>query len=298
MSVQHHTFPTVPGRVVVFGSSGFVGRHLLAHLREELIPTVGIASADLDLTHPTAAARLSHTLQQEDAVVFLAALTPDKGNDIHALMRNLAMAHSLAALDSPPSLAHVIYVSSDAVYSLTDTPLSESSVPDPPTLYGHMHLLREKMVAHLCEVWRCPLLIVRPCALFGPGDTHNSYGPNRFIRSADLEQRITLFGDGEEQRDHLYVLDFVRLLGLCLRHRSAGLVNAATGASVSFLELATQVAGQCAGRVDVVRQPRRTPVTHRHFDISALIRAFPAFRFTQRNTALRATADALRVPVA
>jgi hypothetical protein len=32
--------------------------------------------------------------------------------------------------------------------------------------------------------------------------------------------------------------------------------------------------------VEIATSPRANPITHRHFDVSALLSAFPGFRFT------------------
>jgi nucleoside-diphosphate-sugar epimerase len=91
---------------------------------------------------------------------------------------------------------------------------------------------------------------------------------------------IKLFGEGEEKRDHIHVDDAARLIALCLRRRSTGILNLATGVSTSFGEVA-RLCSACAGRpVAIESLPRGGPVTHRHFDVSVLARAFPAFAFT------------------
>jgi len=45
-----------------------------------------------------------------------------------------------------------------------------------------------------------PLAILRPTLVYGAGDPHNGYGPNRFRRLASANQPIVLFGEGEERR--------------------------------------------------------------------------------------------------
>ena len=61
---------------------------------------------------------------------------------------------------------------------------------------------------------------------------------------------------------------------------SAGVLNLATGQSISYRDLAAKVAACFDGPIEIAGTPRQTPITHRHFDISALHRAFPEFRFT------------------
>ena len=128
--------------------------------------------------------------------------------------------------------------------------------------------------------------MLRSTLIFGAGDTHNSYGANRFMRAAAVDRRIALFGGGEEQRDHVYVDDVVRVIQEVLHRRSSGVLNLVTGQSISFGDLARKVAA-IAGDVVVENRPRAAgPILHRHYDATALFRAFPDFQFTPRDEAL------------
>lgn len=280
MTIRHGlSEPVRPSRVVVLGGSGFVGRAILEELGRLNVPAVSVSSQEVDLCRPEAVEQLRRLVRQEDALVFVSALTPDKGKDAGTLMRNLAMGQQVSALVEQPACSHVVYVSSDAVYSDAVCLIRETSPCDPATFHGLMHLVRERMITLALQPSRTPLLILRPSLLYGPGDTHNGYGPNRFLRSAREERRIVLIGQGEEKRDHVFIRDLSRLIGLCLFHRSAGTLDVATGISTSFAEVAQGVAALFEERVAIESRPRVQPVTHRHFDIAALIKAFPPFRF-------------------
>ena len=47
--------------------------------------------------------------------------------------------------------------------------------------------------------------ILRPTLIYGEGDPHNGYGPNKFMRLAKKNEDILLFGKGEELRDHINI---------------------------------------------------------------------------------------------
>ena len=51
------------------------------------------------------------------------------------------------------------------------------------------------------------ITIVRPTLIYGSSDPHNGYGPNQFIRLAQAKKDLSLFGRGEEKRDHVNVND-------------------------------------------------------------------------------------------
>src|SRR2546428_8601803 len=94
-----------------------------------------------------------------------------------------------------------------------------------------MHRMRELMLASEANA---PVAVLRFTAIYGAGDTHNSYGPNRFLRQALGDGRIVLFGNGEETRDHLYVNNAVALILDIVSRGSIGTLNVATGGSTTF----------------------------------------------------------------
>jgi nucleoside-diphosphate-sugar epimerase len=282
----HHSVPAAPSRVVVLGASGFVGGDLVAHLRDQRIPVVGSASRDLDLLRSESVELLRQIVRHDDVLVFASTITPDKGKDARTLMKNLTMGEHVAAFVEQAACSQVVYISSDAVYDDAANPVREATACNPASFHGVMHLTRELMLRQAVLKSKTPLVCVRATLLYGAGDTHNGYGPNRFARTARTDQLIKLFGQGEEKRDHLHIGDLSNLIGLCIRHLSEGIVNAATGHSTSFREIADTIVEQQPGaRLECL--PRATPITHRHFDIAAVIRAFPTMRFTALQDGLR-----------
>ncbi len=274
-----------PGRVVVLGASGVLGKALLAALDAAGVRSLGLASADLDLLAGDAAERLAGMLTGEDAVVVLSALTPDRGRDIATLMRNLRMAEAVCAALKATPVSHVVYMSSDAVYPFTSGLVSEDSPAAPADLYGTMHRTREIMFAD--TVRESPLACLRCTLVLAADDTHNSYGPNRFRRQAAAEGRIVLGGGGEETRDLVLAADVARLTVEVLRGRGAGTLNLASGQSHSFFEIAGMVRDAMSATPEVATTAPRAPITHRHFDSTLLRRRFPDFRFTPLDEAIR-----------
>jgi UDP-glucose 4-epimerase len=278
VTIEHRLDPPAdPARVVLLGARGFIGGALARHLTSAGVPLLPLASADLDLTAPDAGARLAALLRPEDALVFLSALTPDKGRDLATFMRNLRMGEAVANALQVQPVAHAVYMSSDAVYPYDTGLISETTPAAPTDLYGAMHRARELM---LQQSFRGPLAILRSTLVYGATDTHNSYGANRFRRMAEKERKIVLGGQGEETRDHVLIDDVVAMIREVLRHRSHGLLNLASGRSVTFDALARLVAGLFSPAAEVVHTPRQSPITHRHFDAAARRQAFPDFRFT------------------
>jgi len=87
--------PMNPARVVLLGAHGFIGRTLVSVLQRAGIAALPVSTANLNLATDGAADRLAAMLQPHDAVVMLAALTPDRGRGLQAFLTNIHMAASL-----------------------------------------------------------------------------------------------------------------------------------------------------------------------------------------------------------
>jgi nucleoside-diphosphate-sugar epimerase len=178
-------------------------------------------------------------------------------------------------------VAHLVYISSDAVYADGPLPLSEISAAAPTSLHGAMHLAREQMLQ--AAAGATPLAVLRPTLVYGAGDPHNGYGPNKFRRQANRGEAIVLFGEGEERRDHVDVDDIAEIVRLVLEHRSAGVLNIATGTVASFRALADKAVALSPCKVEIKGSPRSGPMPHngyRSFDPAATLQSFPNFRYT------------------
>lgn len=268
-----------PERVVVVGSRGFIGAALIARLASENIPTLAVSSQDIDLTAAKSDEALAAQLRPTDAVVMLSCRTPDKGRDLAATFQNLAMGFHFTNAVVKAGCRHVVYFSSDAVYADDTARVTDDTKAEPGTPYGAAHLAREVMLkSGIAD----RLAIIRPTLVYGLADTHNSYGPNRFRRMAEKDGKITLFGFGEERRDHIIIDDLVDLTIRVLRRRSIGLLLGVTGRSYSFGEVAAMVARQSTPAAEIVNLPRANPsppIWHRNFDITGTLLAFPDMQF-------------------
>lgn len=304
MLTHLHASPIPPARVVILGAKGFLSQHLQTALKSDGTAFLAVSGRDIDLTQPDSAGRLAAVLRPDDTVVMMSTLTPDKGRDAKTLMLNLRMAENVCLCLAQVPCAHFVYLSSDAVYDAHQIPLDEDSTREPVDLYGLMHTTREMILGSVLEQAKVPFCILRPTSIFGPGDSHNNYGPNRFVRSMLGEGRIVLFGEGEERRSHVYIDDAINLMKLAIRHRSRGTLNIATRPAVSFRDVADIIIESCGSPVRIEHAPRKLPVihrpykptqiarfiynlgrpigpiVHRTFVITAIFDAFPNFAFT------------------
>jgi nucleoside-diphosphate-sugar epimerase len=282
MLIHHHSKPASPSRVVIIGAGGFVGGAIVRHLEKEQVGILAVTRKEVDLLQPESVGKLKGNLQPSDSVVLVSAIAPAK--TVPMLMDNLRMAEAVCEALATTPIHHLVYISSDAVYTDDANPVREDSPRAPTTVHGMMHAARELMLASSTQA---PVVCLRPTLIYGTADPHNGYGPNRFRSQAKQGQPINIFGEGEEQRDHVLVDDVARIATLALSHRSEGALNVVTGVSTSFKQIAEMIAKQFEGKV--VSQPRPGPrphLVHRFFDVTNSYKAFPTFRYTPLETGL------------
>lgn len=276
MLVHHHPKPSPPTRVVVIGAGGFVGGAIVKQLSSEGIPLLSLTRKEVDLLQEHASEKLRGFLRPTDSVVLVSALAPAK--TVTMLMQNLQMAERVCQVLSETEIHHLLYISSDAVYADEANPVREHSPVAPTTLHGMMHAARELMLKSSTQA---PVVCLRPTLIYGAQDPHNGYGPNRFRREAAKGGPVHIFGEGEEQRDHILVNDVAQLVSLALSYRSEGVLNAVTGVSTAFHVIAEMVARQFGVKVESQPRPGPRPhLLHRFFDVTNALKAFPTFHVT------------------
>ena len=132
-------------------------------------------------------------------------------------------------------IKHFIYLSSDAVYSDSKKKINENSLVMPDSLHGLMHLFREKLIENFFKDTN--LTILRPTLVFGEKDPHNGYGPNQFIRLAQNNKKIFLFGKGEELRDHVSVETVAKVVDIIIKKNLKGIFNIVSGKALTFYKI-------------------------------------------------------------
>lgn len=266
-----------PSRVVVLGGNGFIGNAILSRFQESGIEVEGLGRPHFDLLVPQAEQKLANFLRPDDTLVFVSAKAPCRNTA--SLIENLQMAQVVIAALKLQKISHLIYISSDAVYRDSDKPIDEYSCAEPGSIHGTMHLAREVALKNELDL---PLAIIRPTLVYGIKDPHNGYGPNSFGRLAIKNEDITLFGDGEELRDHVYVDDIARLVCLVACYKSIGIANAVSGQIVSFRKLAEFIIekNKSSGVIKATVRSGKMPHNgYREFKTSVACKLFPNFEF-------------------
>ncbi|MDB5362925.1 MAG: NAD-dependent epimerase/dehydratase family protein [Rhodospirillales bacterium] len=278
--------PQSPQRVVVMGARGFIGGAITRRLIATGVPTLALGRSDVDLLAANAWSALAAQLRAGDVFVAVSALAPVK--TLEMLQANITMMSAMTRALRAVPIAHVLNIGSDAVFADLPLPLTETSTKEPGSYHGFMHAMREVAFAET----GLPLATLRPTLVYGVGDPHDGYGPNRFLRLVRERKDIVLFGEGEERRDHVVLEDVAELACRMILQRSRGSLNCATGDVWSFREVASLATSLVDTPVRIIGSPRQGPMPHnglRPFDPTATRLAFPDFAYTRLPAGLAKT---------
>lgn len=194
--------------ILVTGSSGFIGSHLVAALQQRghtvatMDKQTGTPTTDLDTL--TAVIKAS----QPDVIAHLGAscstqnsLT-DPAADFHD---NAVGTFNVCEAARRAGGIPIVYTSTVKVHPGNDgliAPLGQSK------LVGEQYL---RLYGDLYDV---PSVALRPSTVYGPGQTGSPEAGwvTWFLRALRDRQTITIHGDGTQSRDILYIDDFTRLL--------------------------------------------------------------------------------------
>ena len=150
----------------------------------------------------------------------------------------------------------IVYASSAAVYgSPKALPLDESSPCAPASPYGLEKFVNDQYAAMFRELYGVSILGLRYFNVYGPRQDPASPYAGVISRFADRIARgspLTVFGDGGQTRDFVFVKDVARANLAALRSAECGVLNVGTGASVTLLQLIDTL-GECAGQTPQVQ---------------------------------------------
>lgn len=202
------------------GAAGFVGRHLVQHLREQgatvrasdrgdaskaFFDALGVEYVAADLAHPETlrplfdghVERVFHLGAVCNFSTPYARLHPINVVAV-ARITELALAHEVRCF---------VHVSSTSVYGrYRGTPFTEQSPQEPQDDYGRSKRAGERAVARAIERG-LPAILCRPCTVYGPGCTEGA--GKAFSRRTSIP---AIPGHGRQRLANVRVEDVARAL--------------------------------------------------------------------------------------
>jgi nucleoside-diphosphate-sugar epimerase len=268
-------------KVIVLGSSGFIAKNLKKFFLKKKVNSTFISSKTIDLVKQNSYKKLSKKINTGNIVIFISAKAPVK--NLEMLTDNIKILENVSKAIGKKKIKQIIYISSDAVYSDSIKKIRENYNREPDNLHGMMHVVREN---YLKSMFLKKLCILRPTLIYGEGDPHNGYGPNKFMRLAKKNEDILLFGKGEELRDHININDVVKIIYYSVIKNFRGEYTLATGNVISFFNIAKIIKKLYNSKSEIIFQKRLGKMPHRGyrcFDVNKIKKKIKNLKFIKIN---------------
>ncbi len=157
----------------------------------------------------------------------------------------------------------VVLASSAAVYGDVDKmPVGEDTPTQPVSPYGIDKLASELALDYYANVHAVPTTALRFFNVYGPRqDPSSPYSGviSIFSDRAKAGRPLTIFGDGTQTRDFVFVGDVVRAIVAALGDGNTRTVaNVGTGGEITVIELARTIVDLCGGTSTIVHAPARS----------------------------------------
>jgi dihydroflavonol-4-reductase len=251
-------------RIAVTGGTGYTGGRLLERLRgrghevralarsdARRPATTGVVWVEGDLAQPEALARL---VEGTDAVAHVAAVYRTAGHpDSYYRDVNVGGTERLLEASARAGVARFVHTSTVGVHGDVKNPPADETAPFAPAdIYQQTKAEAETLAMRFHRDRGLPVAVVRPGAIYGPGET-------RLLKvfRAIARGRYAVVGSGRPHYHLVYIDDLLDGYELALGHpAAAGEAFIVAGPrSLSQTDLARQVASATGGRVLPFRIP-------------------------------------------
>lgn len=264
-------------RILVTGGAGFIGSHIVEHFQGKAEVRVldnlrsGFKENLAGLQHEWFEASIldrsavRRAMEGVDFVFHLAAMVsvpetmqkPIECNEINSTGTLLVLEEAARA-----GVEKLIFSSSAAIYGDNPAvPKREMMLPEPKSPYAVTKLDGEFYCKLFSETRQLPTVCLRYFNVFGPRqDPKSQYAAAVpiFISRALRNDPITIYGDGEQTRDFVFVNDVVAAnVFFATESKATGVFNVACGAGITINQLAKTICRLTGSSSEIKHAPER-----------------------------------------
>lgn len=250
--------------ILVTGGSGFIGSHIAESLAKEgyevrtldslltgrkgNLSGIKVDVIKGDIRDPDV---IKKSLNGVDCIFHEAAQVSIPRSIENPIENNeMNVDATLLLLDSArkSSVKKLVFASSSAVYgnvSDKDLPLKEDRILSPLSPYAVSKLVGEHYCRVFSDIYGLDTVCLRYLNVYGPRqrpDSQYAAVIPKFIDSVMSGKSPTVFGDGRQTRDFIFVKDVARANMIAMKSRIRhGVFNVGTGKATSLLELLEKI---------------------------------------------------------
>ena len=223
-------------KVLITGSNGFIGQHLVSNLRNEkgislvlssrkYVESLSDLAEQFIFSSIDSSTNWGKVLAGVDTVVHLAGIAHDiklnfKNSDTKYIESNIKTTSNLAKQAVKAGVKRFVYLSSIKVNgeeTFINKPFMAEDIPDPQDSYAKSKLNAEIALKEISKISDLELVIIRPVLVYGPGVKGNFLNLMKWIKRG-----IPLpFALIKNKRDLVSVDNLVNFITICLKHPSA-----------------------------------------------------------------------------
>lgn len=242
-------------RVLVTGSAGFIGRHLLAHLQKKKAIVLGLTRHPHNLTIE----KKVDVSSKKDLMAAFAQFKPhvcfhlaseslvESGSKepYETFNNNITSALNVLEVSRSFNIRRIIIASTSHVYGKAQIPYREDEPAKPSRPYETSKTCVDLIAQSYADSFNLPVLIPRFVNIYGPGDLNFSRVIPKTMMSVAHGKNPTLWGGGAK-RQYLYVDDAIRAYSMLGQITDAQLeknriYNVGAGKPISVRELMTKI---------------------------------------------------------
>ena len=284
---------------IVIGSTGFIGSKIYTSLK--LDPkniVVGISSSQVDLYIKDSYKKLNNLVTADSTIIMCAGVKKQLGDNIDIFEKNLIIINNFIRSVLCVSPKKIIFISSASVYGedvMQTNKIDENTSVVNRSYYGMGKYMSELLLARVCEEVKIELVILRPPLIYGDGDLSFGYGPTGFLRKALDGTDITMWGDGTELREFIYINDVVDIVKILINSDFNGVLNLVSGISYNYLDITRIIRDTLNLDIKVSSQTRSKEKVDHVFSNEKISDATHDFCFTSLEFGIRLMHESMRI---